>query len=79
MSNSTDPLETEPLFQGGLRGRAVVAAMRFRCGVCNALVVDEPGQVCGACAAPAKPRTTTAGTRSTARRPRRNATGGGVS
>ncbi|NED95850.1 hypothetical protein G1H11_11060 [Phytoactinopolyspora alkaliphila] len=56
MSNSTDPAMPEPLFQGGLRGHGVVAAVRFRCGVCNELVVSEPGQACDACTAPVKTR-----------------------
>jgi hypothetical protein len=30
MSNSTDPMMTQPQFQGGLRGRAVMAAVPFR-------------------------------------------------
>ncbi|NEE02068.1 hypothetical protein [Phytoactinopolyspora halotolerans] len=59
MSNSSSdhsPLETEPLFEGGVRARGVVAALRFRCGMCNHLVVDEPGAVCEDCRSPVTSR-----------------------
>lgn len=77
MSNSSSeypPVETEPLFTGAIRGRAIVAAARFRCGACNRLVVDEPGGVCESCTAPADPSERVPARRTSSRRSRRTTT-----
>ena len=46
-----DPLDTLPIFKGGLTPAGVVAALVFRCGLCNELGVDEAGELCADCAA----------------------------
>lgn len=71
MTKRFDPMGTLPMFDTATtpEGR-VVAAGRFRCGLCNTMGVDEAGELCPGCAErvlTTKPKTP--------RRPRRQAPG----